>query len=94
MQKVYAEKFLLKTNMVVQLKQNGHEEGNEGEGIIDDPELLMSIMEAREQVEENEDPAQLQKMQQDNKQQQEACIEVMHTYMLLLIDVYQCSTLS
>ena len=58
-----------------QLRQAGHPEGIDGEGTIDDPELLMSIMEARELVEETGDAKKLETMRSDNKVQQQSCIK-------------------
>ena len=43
------------------------------EEVIDDPEMLMSIMTAREAIEEAEDSTKLQKFQQDFEQKAGEC---------------------
>lgn len=47
-----------------------------GEGTVDDPELLMGIMEAREAVELTQSEEELQQFAATFQQQAEACIEV------------------
>ncbi|MCJ1425633.1 hypothetical protein MMC29_003533, partial [Sticta canariensis] len=55
---------------------NGHEETRGGEGTIDSAELLMSVMEARELVEETGDAGKLQQLQIANQQEEKECIQV------------------
>lgn len=45
-------------------------------GTISDPQLLMEVMEQREQIEETDDPVVLQTMLQENKLLQQATVEV------------------
>ncbi|KAK9813523.1 hypothetical protein WJX73_004697 [Symbiochloris irregularis] len=57
------------------LAQAGHAEASVGEGTIEDPELLMKVMEARELVESLADSEQLQQLRKENADQQERCIQ-------------------
>ena len=59
-----------------QLQQNGHGDASEGEGTIDDPDLLMQVMEARESVDGTDDAKELHTMQQENFEQQDSCLQV------------------
>lgn len=56
---------------------NGCGESHGGEATTDDPELLLSVLEARELVEEIGDPEQLHHMQADNLKKQEECIQAL-----------------
>lgn len=47
------------------------------EGTIQDPELLMEVMEAREQVEESNDPATLQQLLYSNKERQQRLVKAL-----------------
>lgn len=60
-----------------QLARKGRSDGQGGEGTIEDPELLMVVMETREQIDEADSPEELQRLQQDNVAKQAACIQVM-----------------
>lgn len=62
--------------LLLQLQLNGCGESHGGEATTDDPELLLSVLEARELVEEIGDPEQLHHMQADNLKKQEECIQV------------------
>ena len=61
---------------MAQLQQNGYKDIAGGEGTIDDPDLLMSVMEARELVEETGDAGKLKELQDENGQKQQLCIKV------------------
>ena len=60
---------------LVQLEQRGTSAGEEGE-TIEDPELLMEVMEARERLDDASSPEELQAMQQEYLAKQEACVQV------------------
>lgn len=59
------------------LQLNGCGESHGGEATTNDPELLLSVLEARELVEEIGDPEQLHHMQADNLKKQEECIQAL-----------------
>jgi len=57
------------------LAQRGVSAGENSENTITDPELLMQVLEAREEVEATEDPAVLRRLLQQNRQQQARLVE-------------------
>ena len=59
----------------MQLLQHGVRVGEEGD-TIDNPELLMEVMEAREQLEEASSDEELQRMQQDYAHKEHSCVQV------------------
>lgn len=61
--------------MRAQLQQHGMRVGEEGD-TIDSPDLLMEVMEAREQLEEASSDEELHRMQQDYAQKEHGCIQV------------------
>ena len=60
---------------LLQLQRQGIEGNEEGE-TLDDPELLMEVMEARERLAECESAQELQDMHHDLQQQERACLQV------------------
>lgn len=62
----------------MQLERRGVPIPEDG-GTISDPQLLMEVMEQREQIEETDDPVVLQTMLQENKLLQQATTEVRST---------------
>lgn len=64
-----------RTAYVLQLERRGVSVPEDG-GTISDPQLLMEVMEQREQIEETDDPVVLQTMLQENKVLQQAATEV------------------
>ncbi len=66
----------IKVEIIVQLGRQGRSDGQGGEGTIEDPELLMMVMETREQIEGTESAEDLQRLQQDNSAQRDKCISV------------------
>lgn len=63
-----------------QLGRKGRSDGQGGEGTIEDPELLMVVMETREQIDEADSPEELHRLQQDNAAKQAGCIQVIHCF--------------
>eukprot|EP00877_Chromochloris_zofingiensis_P006294 jgi/Chrzof1/1918/Cz10g26080.t1 len=56
------------------LKLHGVVAGDEFEGTIENPELLMEVMEAREEVESTNDPDKLHQLLTSNRTQQQALV--------------------
>ncbi|KAK9840484.1 hypothetical protein WJX74_010489 [Apatococcus lobatus] len=57
------------------LGRKGGSDGQGGEATIEDPELLMVVMETREQIEEAASPVELQQLQKDNAAKQTDCVQ-------------------
>ncbi|KAK9829232.1 hypothetical protein WJX72_004652 [[Myrmecia] bisecta] len=57
------------------LEERGVNEGEASEHTIEDPELLMEVMELREVIESTDDAEQLRALQAENDRKAEACIK-------------------